>query len=72
MIGISKGDKDYTIKFRNWNYGRLFYESFQNHLFCWCFGIWNENRCDCWIDKGIRILGVEINIRDYNIKRSRK
>jgi len=63
-----------TINFRNpvefinqWSF-----EVFKiKHIFIWLLYGWIYNTCDCWMDYGIRIIGIEINIRRYLIRTSR-
>ena len=58
-------DKEYSIKIRGWNYTNSLYSTWLNRLCHWCFGKWDSNICDMWVDKGFRILGFEFNIREY-------
>lgn len=34
-------------------------------VFIWCLWVWKSNACDIWIDYGIRILGLELNVRRF-------
>jgi len=56
----------FTVTVRPWNYGRFSWENTLIHLLHYCFGIWFKNDCcDIWEDTGVRVFGIEFNLRNF-------